>query len=41
MRIEKVDVQFDNAGKLKPNVKYQTGEYNYNYQTDGEGRISN
>ena len=28
-------------GKLKPNVKYQTGEYDYTYQTDANGRISN
>lgn len=31
---------FDEAGKLKPNIKYQTGEHNYLYQTDDLGRIS-
>lgn len=28
-------------GKLKPNCTYQTGEYEYIYKTDSEGRISN
>ncbi|MDF2911369.1 MAG: hypothetical protein K0Q56_2250 [Sporolactobacillus laevolacticus] len=27
------------SGKLKPNVKYQTGEYDYLYETDELGRI--
>ena len=26
--------------KLKPNIKYQTGEYNYVYQTNKDGLIS-
>ncbi|WP_244913460.1 DNA/RNA non-specific endonuclease [Heyndrickxia sporothermodurans] len=26
--------------KLKPNIRYQTGEYGYFYETDGAGRIS-
>lgn len=34
------DQPFDENGKLKPDVKYQTGEYNYNYETDANGRIS-
>ena len=36
-----VDTPFDDTGNLKPNVKYQTGEFNYNYETDANGRISN
>ncbi|MGI8349260.1 DNA/RNA non-specific endonuclease, partial [Niallia circulans] len=28
------------GGKLKPNVKYQAGEYNYQYKTDGLGRLT-
>ena len=28
-------------GKLKPNVTYKTGEYDYIYKTDSSGRISN
>lgn len=36
-----VDNPFDDTGKLKPNVEYTAGEYKYNYQTDGNGRISN
>lgn len=35
------DNPFDEAGDLKPNIKYQTGEFKYNYETDGNGRISN
>ena len=31
---------FDEVGKLKPNVKYQTGEFEYLYQTDGLGRLT-
>ncbi len=31
---------FDDSGKLKPNIRYKTGEYNYLYETDSEGRIS-
>ena len=30
---------FDDAGNLKADVKYQTGEFNYNYETDSLGRI--
>ena len=26
---------------MKPNVKYQTGEYKYNYETDANGRVTN
>ena len=35
------DSPFDEAGNLKPNIKYQTGEFKYNYETDANGRISN
>ena len=28
------------AGKLKPNIKYQAGEYDYQYKTDDLGRIT-
>ena len=35
------DNPFDEVGKLKPNIKYQTGEYNYIYETDVQGRIIN
>jgi hypothetical protein len=35
-----VDNPFDGAGKLKPNVKYKAGEHQYDYETDGLGRIS-
>lgn len=38
---EFTDTPFDEAGKLKPNVKYQTGEYKYNYETDANGRVTN
>ena len=38
---EFTDSPFDEAGKLKPNVKYQTGEYKYNYETDANGRVTN
>ncbi|VBB09905.1 pectin lyase fold [Lucifera butyrica] len=31
---------FNNSGTLKPNIKYQSGEYGYSYQTDEMGRIS-
>lgn len=31
---------FDDSGKLKPNIRYKTGEYDYLYETDSEGRIS-
>ena len=30
---------FDEFGKLKPNVRYQAGEYEYLYQTDDLGRL--
>ena len=41
--VEKVftDNPFDESGNLKPNSKYQTGEFKYNYETDANGRISN
>ena len=29
-----------NNGELKPNIKYQTGEHEYIYETNGEGLIS-
>ena len=32
---------FDEAGNLRSNIKYQTGEFKYNYETDANGRISN
>ena len=35
------DNPFDEVGNLKSNVKYQTGEFKYNYETDVNGRISN
>ena len=35
------DKPFDEAGNLKHNIKYQTGEFKYNYETDANGRISN
>lgn len=31
---------FDDFGNLKPNVRYQTGEYEYVYQTDDVGRLA-
>ncbi|MED4533994.1 hypothetical protein [Metabacillus fastidiosus] len=33
--------QFTNGrkNKLKPNIKYKTGEYDYFYETDNLGRI--
>ncbi|WP_272039725.1 DNA/RNA non-specific endonuclease [Paenibacillus sp. JJ-100] len=36
-----VDNPFDEAGKLKPNVKYKAGEHKYDYETDHLGRIEN
>ena len=30
---------FDEFGKLKPNVRYQAGEYEYLYRTDDLGRL--
>ncbi|NEW09775.1 DNA/RNA non-specific endonuclease [Paenibacillus sp. SYP-B3998] len=36
-----VDNPFDEAGKLKPNVKYKAGEHQYDYETDHLGRIEN
>ena len=30
---------FNDAGELKPNVKYQTGEFGYKYETDSLGRL--
>ncbi|UEA32003.1 DNA/RNA non-specific endonuclease [Granulicatella elegans] len=35
-----LDGSVDEVGKLKPNVKYQTGEFEYLYQTDGLGRLT-
>ncbi|MBQ7972658.1 MAG: DNA/RNA non-specific endonuclease, partial [Lachnospiraceae bacterium] len=35
------DNPFDENGNLKSNIKYQTGEFKYNYETDANGRISN
>ena len=35
------DNPFDEAGNLRSNIKYQTGEFKYNYETDANGRISN
>ncbi|WP_052737749.1 T7SS effector LXG polymorphic toxin [Bacillus sp. SA1-12] len=34
--------QFTNGrrNKLKPNIRYKTGEYDYNYETDNLGRIT-
>ncbi|QIQ22429.1 hypothetical protein IPMB12_06955 [Zophobihabitans entericus] len=32
--------QFDGLGRLKPNVRYQTGEYEYIYRTDANGRLT-
>ncbi|WP_307724484.1 DNA/RNA non-specific endonuclease, partial [Aneurinibacillus danicus] len=34
-----IDNPFDDAGKLKPNVKYKAGEHQYDYETDHLGRI--
>jgi hypothetical protein len=31
---------FDENGNLKANIEYQTGEYDYRYTTDDQGRIS-
>ena len=35
-----VDGSHLNEGKLKPNIKYKSGENEYSYKTDGAGRIS-
>ena len=35
------DNPYDENGNLKSNIKYQTGEFKYNYETDANGRISN
>lgn len=35
------DNPFDEAENLRSNIKYQTGEFKYNYETDANGRISN
>ena len=35
------EIPFDKTGKLKSSIKYQTGEFNYNYETGELGRISN
>lgn len=32
---------FDEFGNLKPNIRYQTGEFEYIYQTDDLGRLTN
>ncbi|NQY30693.1 MAG: DNA/RNA non-specific endonuclease [Flavobacteriaceae bacterium] len=34
------DSAFDKTGKLKPNVKYKTGEFGYHGETDELGRLS-
>ncbi|MEA5039652.1 MAG: DNA/RNA non-specific endonuclease [Clostridiaceae bacterium] len=34
-----VDNPFDDTGNLKANIKYQSGEFNYNYETDSLGRL--
>jgi hypothetical protein len=34
-----VDQPFDNAGNLKPDVKYKSGEFDYGYETDPIGRV--
>ena len=31
---------FDDAGKLKPNIKYKSGEFGYDMETDSLGRLS-
>ena len=31
---------FDESGKLKPNIKYKAGEFDYLYETDSLGRIN-
>ena len=36
-----VDTPFGDAGYLKPNVRYQAGEFDYFYETDEQGRICN
>ena len=41
--VSKADLEvkpFNEAGKLKPNIKYKAGEYDYLYETDDMGRIS-
>jgi|GEM_PF-4773038 len=38
---ELVSSPFDKKGKLKPNVKYVSGEYGYQGETDALGRIAN
>ena len=39
--IDKLEINpFDKSGKLKPNIKYKAGEYDYLYETDNMGRIS-
>lgn len=34
------DNPFDEAGNLKPNAKYNSGEHNYNMETDDLGRLN-
>jgi len=36
-----VDYPFDASGRLKPDVTYRSGEFGYNYETDGLRRITN
>lgn len=31
---------FDELGRLKPNIRYQAGEYDYLYRTDSSGRLT-
>lgn len=41
--VSKADLEvkpFNESGKLKPNIKYKAGEYDYLYETDNMGRIS-
>ena len=33
------DTPFDEAGNLKPDISYQTGEFKYNYETDATGSL--
>ena len=41
--VSKADLEvkpFNESGKLKPDIKYKAGEYDYLYETDNMGRIS-
>ena len=37
---ESTDDPYNEDGSLKPNVEYTTGEYDYRYETDNQGRIT-